>query len=155
MLKEWMKTTGLPRMRSYVHQEKGRRRRPNFRWQNCINTTRQHRWEDCLIQTRHNFVGEIRIFSVKICINPYPSFLHWCIAKTFTRFISWCSLQKKSRYCAMKIDGQQQITKIGVLSTPCGATVGLDLRLWLTRSIVLHGIRNLPFFWKFSGKSYS
>ena len=26
-------------------------------------------------QTRHNLVGEIRIFSVKICINPYPSFL--------------------------------------------------------------------------------
>ena len=25
-------------------------------------------------QTRHNFVGEIRIFSVKIRINPYPSF---------------------------------------------------------------------------------
>ena len=24
-------------------------------------------------QTRHNFVGEIRIFSVKIRINPYPS----------------------------------------------------------------------------------
>ena len=23
------------------------------------------------MQTRHNFVGEIRIFSVKICINPY------------------------------------------------------------------------------------
>ena len=39
-------------------------------------------------QTRHNFVGEIRIFSVKIRINPYPSFMHRCIAKTFTRFIS-------------------------------------------------------------------
>ena len=38
-------------------------------------------------QTRHNFVGEIRIFSVKIRINPYPSFMHRCIAKTFTRFI--------------------------------------------------------------------
>ena len=25
------------------------------------------------IQTRHNFVGEIRIFSVKISVNPYPS----------------------------------------------------------------------------------
>ena len=24
---------------------------------------------------------EIRIFSVKICINPYPSFMHRCIAK--------------------------------------------------------------------------
>ena len=48
------------------------------------------------IQTRHNFVGEIRIFSVKICINPYPSFMHRCIAKTFTRFISRCGLPKKS-----------------------------------------------------------
>ena len=45
-------------------------------------------------QTRHNFVGEIRIFSVKIRINPYPSFMHRCIAKTFTRFISRCSLHK-------------------------------------------------------------
>ena len=34
-------------------------------------------------QTRHNFVGEIRISSVKICINPYPSLMHRCIAKTF------------------------------------------------------------------------
>ena len=25
--------------------------------------------------TRHNFAGEMRIFLVKICINPYPSFL--------------------------------------------------------------------------------
>ena len=37
-------------------------------------------------------------FSVKICINPYPSFIHRCIAKTFRRFISRCSLQKKSRH---------------------------------------------------------
>ena len=36
------------------------------RWNNATNTY----W-----QTRHNFVGEIRIFLVKICINPYPSFL--------------------------------------------------------------------------------
>ena len=47
-----------------------------------------------LLQTRHNFVGEIRIFSMKIRINPYPSFMHRCIAKTFTRFISRCSLQQ-------------------------------------------------------------
>ena len=47
-------------------------------------------------QTCHNFVGEIRIFSVKICINPYPSFMHRCIAKTFTRFISRYGLPKKS-----------------------------------------------------------
>ena len=41
--------------------------------------------DDLQLQTRHNSVGEIRIFSVKICINPYPSFMHQCIAKTFTR----------------------------------------------------------------------
>ena len=52
------------------------------------------------IQTRHNFVREIRIFSVKIRINPYPSFMHRCIAKTFTRFIPYnTSLPKKSRHC--------------------------------------------------------
>ena len=60
--------------------------------------------------TRHNFVGEIRIFSVKIRINPYPSFMHRCIAKTFTRFISRYSLKK----IATSIDSQQQQrTKIG------------------------------------------
>ena len=53
------------------------------------------------VQTRHNFVGEIRIFSVKIRINPYPSFMHRCIANTFTRFIPYhTSLQKKSRHCS-------------------------------------------------------
>ena len=35
-------------------------------------------YKHCFTQTRHNFVGEIRIFSVKICINPYPSFMHRC-----------------------------------------------------------------------------
>ena len=62
-----------------------------------------------IMHTRHNFVGEIRILSMKsvsICI------LHRCIAKTFTRFISRCSLRKKSRHCVIKIDSQQQITKI-------------------------------------------
>ena len=49
----------------------------------------------CNRETRHNFVGEIRIFSVKIRINPYPSYMHQCIAKTFTRFISRCSFCKK------------------------------------------------------------
>ena len=63
-------------------------------------------------QTRHNFVGETRIFSVKIRINPYPSFMHRCIAKTFTRFTSRCSLQKNTRHCVIKIDSQQQRTKI-------------------------------------------
>ena len=57
-------------------------------------------------QTRHNFVGEIRIFSVKTRINPYPSFMHRCIAKTFTRSITRCSLEKN-------LDSQQQRPKIG------------------------------------------
>ena len=47
-----------------------------------------------VMQTRHTFVGEIRIFSVKIRINPYPSSMHRSIAKTFKRLISRCSLQK-------------------------------------------------------------
>ena len=39
------------------------------------------------VQTRHNSVGGIRSFSVKIGINPYPSFMHRgrSILKTFTR----------------------------------------------------------------------
>ena len=28
------------------------------------------------LQTRHNLLEGIRIFSVKICINPYPSSMH-------------------------------------------------------------------------------
>ena len=32
-----------------------------------------------LIQTCHNFVGGIRIFKAKICINPYHSPMHRCI----------------------------------------------------------------------------
>ena len=48
-------------------------------------------------QTRHNFVGEIRICSVKIRINPYPSFMHRCIAKTFTRCDAVC--QKIATLC--------------------------------------------------------
>ena len=70
---------------------------------------------DSVNQTCHNFMGEIRIFSVKICINPYPSFMHRCIAKTFTRFISRSSLPKKMRHCVIKIDIQQQRTKIRAL----------------------------------------
>ena len=37
---------------------------------------RQHVIRNNACQTRHNFVGEIRIFSLKICLNPYPSFMH-------------------------------------------------------------------------------
>ena len=46
-------------------------------------------WTSLSLHTRHNFVGEILIFSVKLCINPYPSFMHRCIAKTFKRFMQF------------------------------------------------------------------
>ena len=76
------------------------------------------------MQTRHNFVGEIRIFSVKIRNNPYPSFMHRCIAKMFTRFISRCSYANKSRHCVIKIDSHQNRS----LASRC-PTVGLGIRL--------------------------
>ena len=79
------------------------------------------------LQTRHNFVGEIRIFSVKICLNPYPSFMHRCIAKTFMRFISRCSLHKIATLCNKN---RPPATKNQNRSfTSRGATVGLGLRL--------------------------
>ena len=77
-----------------------------------------------LWQTRHNFVGEIRIFSVKIRINPYPSFMHRCIAKTFTRFIPYHTSLPKNRDIAAKNQNRSFRSH--------GATVGLGLRLWLT-----------------------
>ena len=43
-------------------------------------------------QTCHNFLGGIRILSVKICINPYHSSMHRCIATFFTLFVSRRSL---------------------------------------------------------------
>ena len=80
------------------------------------------------MQTRHNFVGEIRIFSVKICINPYPSFMHRCIAKTFTRFISRCGLPNKIVTLCNK--NRQPAAKNQNRSfTSRGATVGVGLRL--------------------------
>ena len=44
----------------------------------CFNTkvSDDSESDNRLSQTRHNFVGEIRIFSMKIRINPYPSFMH-------------------------------------------------------------------------------
>ena len=102
------------------------------------------RIHDARFQTRHNFVGEMRIFSVKICINPYHSFIHRFIAKTFTRFKSRCSLQKN--WDIVYYEKRQPAAKNQNRSfTSRGATVGLGLRLWLTTSIVIHGS---PFFWK-------
>ena len=57
-------------------------------------STTQIFWGERSNQTCHNLLGGIRIFSVKICINPYPSSMHRCIATFFTRFVSRCSLQK-------------------------------------------------------------
>ena len=55
------------------------------------------------LQTCHNFVGRIRIFKAKICINPYHSPMHRCITTLCTSFTSRCSLQNKSRYWAIKL----------------------------------------------------
>ena len=66
-------------------------------------------------QTRHNFFGGIRIFSVKICINPYPSSMHQCIATLFTRFVSRRSLQKKIRHCVDASNPNRQIEVYSVL----------------------------------------
>ena len=104
-----------------------------------------------LQQTRHNFVGEIRTFSVKIRINPYPS-MHRFIAKTFTRFISRCSLQTNRDIVLYKSTASSKKPKHRSF-TSRGATVGLGLRLWLTRSIVLHGRWNLPFFGNLAEKA--
>ena len=75
-------------------------------------------------QTHHNFVGEICIFSVKSCINPYPSFMHRCIAKKFKRFMQFAkkivSLCNKNRQPAAKAQNRSFTSR--------GATVGLGLR---------------------------
>ena len=88
---------------------------PTFMWGRCT-------------QTRHNFVGEIRSFSVKIRINPYPSYMHQCIAKTFTRFISRCSFCKKIATLCNKNRHPAAINQNRSF-TSRGATVGLGLRL--------------------------
>ena len=63
-------------------------------WQKRTNASLDNYVNCSISQTRHNFLGGNRIFSVKICINPYPSSMHWCIATFFMRFVSRCSLQK-------------------------------------------------------------
>ena len=96
-------------------------------------------------QTRHNFVGGIRIFLVKICINPYPSRDSYrdAVCKKIA------TLHNKNR---------QPVAK-----TRCYRTKNWSRRNWsftsrgatvAPRSITLHRRRNLPVFWKFSGKSY-
>ena len=100
-------------------------------------------------QTHHIFVGEIRIFSVKIRINPYPSFMHRCSENARARFIS--VYNKIAILCSTN---RQPAAKNQNRSfTSRGATVGLGLRFWLTRSIVLHGGRNLPFFGNLAEKA--
>ena len=98
-------------------------RRPPARAQ-CLHISTMSNHQP--MQTRHNLVGEIRIFSVKICINPYPSLMHRCIAKTFTRFISH-AVCKKIATCNKK---RQPAAKNQNRSfTSRGATVRLGLRL--------------------------
>ena len=63
------------------------------------------------MQTRHNFVREIRIFSVKIRINPYPSFMHRCIAKTFMPIHIVMQFAKESRHCVIKITASSKEPK--------------------------------------------
>ena len=113
----------------------------------CVSTS----WS-CHPQTRHNFVGEIpviRIFSVKICINPYPSFLCIDVSRKRSYRDAVCkqiaTLCKKNQQPAAKNQNRSFTSR--------GATVGLGLHLWLTRSIVLHGRRNLPFFGNLAEKA--
>ena len=105
-------------------------------------------------QTRHNFVGGIRIFSVKICINPYPSSMHRCIATLFTRFVSRCSLQK---IATLHNKNRQPVAK-----TRCYRTKNWSRRNWsftsrgatvAPRSITPHRRRNLPFFGNLAEKA--
>ena len=73
-------------------------------------------------QTRHNFVGEIRIVSVKICINPYPSFMHRCMAKTFKRFMQFA--KKIATLCNKNWHPAAKTQTRSFRPTSRGATVG-------------------------------
>ena len=65
-------------------------------------------------QTRHNFVGEIRIFSVKIC-SPL-SFIYVSMYRENVHVIHiMMQFATKLQHCVIKIDSQQQRTKIGAL----------------------------------------
>ena len=61
-------------------------------------------------------MGEIRIFSVKICINPYPPLIYASMYRENVHAIHIAmQFAKKSRHCVIEIDSQQQRTKIGAL----------------------------------------
>ena len=51
----------------------------------------------------------------KICINPYPSFYASICRENVHAIHIAIQFAKKSRNCVIKIDSQQQITKIGAL----------------------------------------
>ena len=100
-----------------------------FRFADMLTKSRCAHYDDNLqtdwnkehCQTRHNFVGEIRIFSAKICINPYPSFMH--IAMQFIKKSRHCEIQ--NRQPAAKNQNQSFTDR----PTSRGATVGSGLRL--------------------------
>ena len=67
-----------------------------------------------IVQTRHNFVGEIHIFSVKIY--KFVSFIYASLYRENVHAIHIAmQFAKKSRHCVIKIDSLQQRTKIGAL----------------------------------------
>ena len=74
-------------------------------------------------QTRHNFVGEIRIFSVKIRINPYPLFMHRCIAKRSRDSYRDAVCKKISTWCIINRQPAAKNKNRSFISR--GSTVGL------------------------------
>ena len=100
-------------------------------------------------QTRHNFVGEIRIFSVKICINPYPSFL--CIDVSRKRSNIAMQFAKKSRHCVNKSTASSKEPPKSELYV-----TWRDSRIRPTLLIDIHAPRETKspvFFRQFSGKA--
>ena len=63
--------------------------------------------------------GKSVFFLVKICINPYPSFMHRCISKTFTRIIHIAmQFAKKLRHCVIKSTASSKEPKSELRLTP-------------------------------------
>ena len=81
----------------------------------CVNICSMCRPVGQCMQTRHNFEGEIRIFSVKIRINPYPSFMHRFITKTSRDSYRDAVCKQIATLCNKnRQPWQQHRTKIGV-----------------------------------------
>ena len=92
--------------------------------------------------------GNPYFFSENLYQSVSFTYASMCIAKTLTRFISRCILQKKSRHCVgLPNKNRQPAAKNQKRSfTSRGATVGLGLRLCLARLLGLQGRENLQFF---------